>query len=227
MRSWLGKVSRAPLLIYPVLVFWACHQDSAEPMAGLAMLFLALLLPLWLAVRWLAKVTPTRPAFLLWLAVALGAAGGAVYMWRVPLLQIGEYYRVPFLLQDLSAFAFMAYVFGSTLAKGREPLCSLFARHVHGSLSPALTRYTRRLTLAWAVFFVLCGLVSATLYVVAPASIWAFVSNIVMPVLTLVFFVLETQFRRWTVPPEDYCGLFETFRSFNENSPLGKKIAGR
>jgi uncharacterized membrane protein len=127
----------------------------------------------------------------------------------------------------LVAFAFLAYVFGSTLGKAREPMCSLFARHIHGTLSPLLLQYTRNLTFAWTIFFVVCGLVSLSFYVFASATLWAFVSNILMPILTLAFFVLETQFRRFVVPPEDYCGLLETFRSFKENSPIGKKIAVR
>src|ERR1700680_1594435 len=53
----------------------------------------------------------------------------------------------------------LCLVFARTLSAGREPMCSYVARLVHGSLEPALARYTRQITIAWAVFF---GLMSVT-----------------------------------------------------------------
>ena len=58
-------------------------------------------------------------------------------------------------------------VFGRTLLGGREPLITGFARRVHRSLAAGVERYTRRVTLAWCVFFAAQVLVSAILFAAA------------------------------------------------------------
>ncbi|NNU42808.1 hypothetical protein [Ramlibacter montanisoli] len=59
-----------------------------------------------------------------------------------------------YLAQHAGVHLALAIGFGSTLRRGAEPLISALARRVHGSLSPAMERYTRQVTLAWTLYFV-------------------------------------------------------------------------
>jgi len=88
-------------------------------------------------------------------------------------------------------------LFARTLRRGEEPLVSRFARLSRGGrLAPDLVRYTRNLTRAWASFFLLMAVVSATLAVTAPLATWSLFSNLVNYLLVVVFFVVEYLYRR-------------------------------
>lgn len=71
----------------------------------------------------------------------------AVDLWRVvPLLVLG----------------WLAYFFGRTLRAGRVPLIERVARVRDPELTPALCRYTRRLTAVWSMYFVVAALLSVS-----------------------------------------------------------------
>lgn len=55
----------------------------------------------------------------------------------------------------LAAFAFMAYFFHRTLDPNSEPLITRVARRENPDMPPDVEAYTRRLTLAWALCFML------------------------------------------------------------------------
>jgi uncharacterized membrane protein len=93
----------------------------------------------------------------------------------------------------------LCLVFARTLRAGREPMCSYFARMVHGTLAPAVARYTRQITYAWVVFFGFISMTSTVLFFAAPVAIWsAFVNFFTGPLICLMF-VLEYGARRYHV----------------------------
>ena len=88
-------------------------------------------------------------------------------------------------------------LFACTLRPGSEALVSRFARiHRGGELAPDLARYTRNLTAAWAGFFVVMAVISATLAVTGPLAAWSLFSNLLNYLLVVLFFVLEYTYRR-------------------------------
>ena len=88
-------------------------------------------------------------------------------------------------------------LFARTLRPGSEALLSRFARiHRGGELALDLARYTRKLTAAWAVFFLVMALISATLAVTGPLAAWSLFSNLLNYLLVVLFFVLEYVYRR-------------------------------
>jgi uncharacterized membrane protein len=82
-------------------------------------------------------------------------------------------------------------LFGGSLLPGREPLATYFARRIHGSPTPAVIRYTRHVTVAWCVFFVLQIAGSAFLILFAPIAWWSTFVNILNFPLLLGMFVAE------------------------------------
>jgi uncharacterized membrane protein len=81
--------------------------------------------------------------------------------------------------------------FGSTLRRGTEPLISALARRVHGGLTPAMARYTRRLTAAWTSYFFAMVAASLALFFAGDFVHWSLLANVLTPVFTAAFFVGE------------------------------------
>lgn len=90
----------------------------------------------------------------------------------------------------------LCYLFGQTLAGGREPMISWFARLERGALTAELARYTRRLTWVWTVFFFTMALTSALLARFASLHAWSLFTNLVNYLLAAALFLGEYAYRR-------------------------------
>lgn len=94
----------------------------------------------------------------------------------------------------------LAILFGRTLAHGREPLITMFARMERGTLEADLARYTRRLTGIWVGFFVGAAFLSAALSFAASPAIWGWFVAVGNPLAVAALFLGEYAFRRWRYP---------------------------
>ncbi|WP_308389610.1 hypothetical protein [Acidithiobacillus sp. AMEEHan] len=81
--------------------------------------------------------------------------------------------------------------FGLTLRSGRQPLITSMVQRMHGNLDPALIQYTRKVTIAWTLFFATQLIVSISLLLFAPLVIWSFFVNILDLPLVLTMFAIE------------------------------------
>jgi uncharacterized membrane protein len=91
----------------------------------------------------------------------------------------------------------LCWLFGRTLAAGREPMIARFARIERGEALPAdLARYTRGLTLAWTVFFASMAAISLALAAWGPLAVWSLFTNAINYALVALFFVGEYVLRR-------------------------------
>ena len=90
---------------------------------------------------------------------------------------------------------FLMWLFGRTLFRGREPLITGFARRVHGTLPPEMETYTRRITLAWCVFFIAQVGLSAVLFAFATLEVWSLFVNVLSMPLVAFMFVAEYVYR--------------------------------
>jgi len=87
-----------------------------------------------------------------------------------------------------AAYLFLLWLFGRTLRDGREPLITRLARHGRGSLPPAMETYTRRLTIAWCVFFAAQLALSALLLHLGWLESWSLFINVLnLPLVALMF----------------------------------------
>lgn len=106
-------------------------------------------------------------------------------------------------------------VFGRTLLGGREPLITGFARRVHGILLPAdIERYTRRVTLAWCVFFAVQVLVSAILFAQASLETWSLFVNLMSAPLIALMFVAEYLYRIVQFPDHAHAPIWKGIQLF-------------
>lgn len=100
-------------------------------------------------------------------------------------------FGLPHLVTNL----FLMWLFARTLKDGREPLITSIARRVHGSLKPELEIYTRRVTYAWSLFFLLQVVVSLGLYIFASLQTWSMYINVLNVPLVILMFVCEYTYR--------------------------------
>lgn len=91
-------------------------------------------------------------------------------------------------LPHLAIYLLLLAWFGASLLPGRDPLVTYMARHVHDTMTPELIAYTRRVTVAWCVFFVAMGATSLALFAWAPIGAWsAFVNLLNLPLVAAMF----------------------------------------
>ncbi|MBY4871205.1 hypothetical protein DIE14_21585 [Burkholderia sp. Bp9017] len=186
------------------------HHAAATPGAhgfGLAM---ALVPPLLLALG--AALRSPRRAWLVpaWLLVA-----AALWAARMPLewhFEWGLY------LEHTSFNLAMALLFGRTLAAGQVPLCTRFATMIHGTITPAVARYTRRITLAWTLFFVAIAAVSTLMFATAPIVAWSTFANYLSLPLVAVMFAAEHACRRFALPDDTRPRMIDAVRAYRAST---------
>lgn len=164
---------------------------------------------LLLLVAWLPQVLRRHSA------LALGA-----WLALVALLVIPAFFgRAQLALMALPVvfMAAVAWVFGRTLARGREPLVTRFVRIIEGDARlalPGVRTYTRGVTVFWAVLLGAMSLLSLAIALLAvpdgwlatfglapvvrlPGSLLAWYPEAGCWVVLLAAFVGEYLFRRW------------------------------
>ena len=105
-------------------------------------------------------------------------------------------------------------VFGRTLKGGREPLITGFARRVHGTLPADIELYTRRITLAWCVFFAAQVLVSALLFALASLETWSVFVNLLSGPLVVLMFAGEYLYRIVRFPDHAHVSIWKGVQMF-------------
>lgn len=211
----IGKrISTICALAYPVAAHLAIARGSlAWVVSALALLAASMLLPGLLQGRAAA-----------WIGVPIvGGALWALARASTPALSL---YIAPVLVP-----AFMAWVFGRTLASGDTPLIEQLIRLMHDrgdEPEPAVWSYARRLTLAWTAFFIALASTNLLLAALAepdglllanglrppftvPQYWWSLFANVIGYVLVAVFFAIEYAYRRYRFPEQPFRNMFDFF----------------
>ena len=118
---------------------------------------------------------------------ALVLAGLVLQAWQGGGLAPARLY----LAQHVAIHLSLAALFGLTLRTGQEPLVTALARRVHGGLTPAMEAYSRKVTIAWSIYFVLMATLSIGLFLLAPFAAWAVFANLLTPLALISMFVGE------------------------------------
>lgn len=118
-------------------------------------------------------------------------------------------------------------LFGRSLAPNRQALITSVAMTIYKrGLPPEIAEYTRSVTIAWCVFFVLQLLVSLLLFVFAPVQVWSLFVNILnLPLLGLMF-GCEYAYRRWRLPNRPQSSLSGVAHAFMQSAAHGMNGVG-
>jgi uncharacterized membrane protein len=99
-------------------------------------------------------------------------------------------------LYPVAISAVLLVTFGYTLMRPPTIVARL-ARASGTTMTPAIERYTRKVTVAWCVFFVVNGLVALVIGLQGSMQTWLLYNGIVSYVLMGVLFAGEYLVRRW------------------------------
>lgn len=211
-----------PALCYPLTAHFAAARHSVSlTLLAMALLAAAVLLP---------SMLRGRPAA--WLALPPVLAG----LWLLGRMHINQLplYAAPVLIP-----AFVAWVFGHTLAKDKIPLIERLVRVLHPPeepLDPAIGPYARRLTLTWTVLLIVIATINLVLAaVVTPEGLllaagyappftvsqhtWSWFANVVGYLLVAGFFLIEYAYRRRRFPQQPYRNLLDFIRRMLAATP--------
>jgi uncharacterized membrane protein len=151
--------------------------------------------------------------------VGLMAAAAAAMLLRRYWPALERNFSVLYLVQEAGFYSLMALSFGQSLLGHRVALCTQLADRVHGPLNAQEVRYTRRVTAAWALFFVAIAAASVGLFVFAPLRTWSLFANFcVFPLIGLMF-VAEYAVRRRVLPQVPRRGILAAVRVYFASSP--------
>lgn len=160
-------------------------------------------------------------------ALVLGAIGAAAAAIWIEWPALERHFPSVFFVEHAGANFLLMLLFGRTLAAGREPLVTRFARLLHGTLPPEVERYTRRVTLAWTIFFATLFVLSCTLYLGRFLPAWSFLANIASPVLIGAMFVVEYAVRLRALPHWERVGILGGIRAFSRHFAAARFEAPR
>jgi uncharacterized membrane protein len=151
--------------------------------------------------------------------VALVAAAGAALLLRHYWPVLDKNFALVYLLQEGGFYSIMAASFGQSLLGNHVSLCTQLADKVHGPLTPQELTYTRRVTAAWAIFFLSVTAITVGLFVYAPLRIWSLFANFCAVPLIGLMFVAEYAVRRRVLPQAPRRGILAAVRVYFASSP--------
>lgn len=196
----------AVLLAYVSLAHFSNLHPEARALGvtlALAPLAGGLLLLLWRTGRRLATI-----------CLALLGALLLARWWTL----LATHFAWLYLAQQTGFYALLGLMFGRSLAAGSEPLCSRLARMLHGALSPALARYTRQITVVWALLFAAITATHVVLFLMAPLAVWSLFANFLCLPLIAATFVVEYIVRCQVLPKSERATLLDGVRAFTASS---------
>lgn len=178
------------------------------------------LVPVTVIALWALRRTHHR--ILLLIALALVAAGMALD-WTV----MERHFPDLLFLEHAGANLVLAIVFGRTLASGHEALVTRFARLLHAAVPPEVERYTRKVTVAWTLFFVTLFGLSCALYLGGMLAAWSVLANLLTPILIASMFLVEYTVRHRVLPNWERIGILGGLRAFSRHFSTARFEAPR
>lgn len=211
VASWSWKI----LIVLACVAYqYLVHSSVGNAQVGLFYLVL-LWLPLVLFAGWILLRSRNKPV---WLA-ALLTAGMVVYLVehqeRLGLAAVSG-------MSHAAAYLLLLWYFGRTLGRGRESLITRLARSVHGTLPPAMELFTRKMTIAWCVFFASQLIVSALLFAFAPLNAWSLFINLLNLPLLAIMFLGQMVYRRVRHPDYPRASIWQAIEAFTQDASLSK-----
>ena len=164
-----------------------------------------------LASMWVLAVAAAWATRWRWPAVVAASLGA----WGAWVLQrhVAWDPRYIYLIQHAGTHLWLGVLFGSTLRTGAEPLVTRLATIVHGPLPPRIAAYTRKVTLAWTLYFLAVTSISLVLFFAGWSWWWSVLVNFAAWPGVLAMFVVEYIVRRLSHPDFPHVTFFESFRS--------------
>jgi uncharacterized membrane protein len=150
--------------------------------------------------------------------LALGAGGIVAALCVQAVLGVHVSPQALYVAQHMGIHLFLAVLFGSTLRAGRKPLITTLAERVHRVFTPDMVVYTRKVTLAWTLYFIAMAAASLLLYAFAPFDAWALFANLLTPLALVAMFGAEYVLRYRLHPEFERTSVAAAVRSYMQGT---------
>jgi uncharacterized membrane protein len=160
------------------------------------------------------------------LPLLLALVGASLLLW-LGWESLERYFSDVFFLEHVGTNLLLGAIFGRTLVGEREPLCTRFARLLHGPLSPEEARYSRQVTAAWTLFFLAIATLSCLLYLGGHVAAWSILANFLTLPLVVAMFAIEYAVRRRVLPAAQGASILDGARAFWRHSEAAPSEAPR
>lgn len=210
----LGKILFVLAFIgYPIVL----HAFILKEEVGVSQL-LFVFVPLLAAISWMALRLIGKG----WWPLVLLLFAGAVYY-----IVTGNHERIGLLVVNGLSHAtlnlFLLWLFGRTLLPGKEPLVSQISRHMTGDIRPHILVYTRQVTIAWCIYFVLQVTISLLLYAYATFAAWSFFINVLNLPLLFLMFAAEKAYRTAHFPDHPRTSIRKVIEVYSRDFAVPRK----
>lgn len=211
------KIARLAMTIaYPVLLVL-----SSFSFAPAALKVLLLIAPVAILLNiWITQLSNPRLRLTLRVCVCLAVVSVCVLLFRLR----HENLQWLIVLQESGVLLVMAGVFGITLLTPGDALCTRFIRFAHASPSAQLLRYSRQITVAWALFFLFAATGSLVLYFFLPTHIWALYNSFGIPICAIGFFCVENFSQRFFLTREERRTPVEVWKAIRATQASQKSV---
>ncbi len=218
VRAVRWSVIAAGVIAYPVLA----HYSAASPAAA--------------NMPWLGVAVSLMPplAVLVWLTWRSTGLLGTLLLCTVMSLVLWGFWETlernfgwVYFIQHAGTYVMLAALFGVSLTRGREPLCTRLAEAVRGSLDSEVVRYTCKVTRAWTLFFLGMSLASAVLFLFGTIEAWSVFANFLSLPLVLLMFVAEHLVRLHKLPHLEQHSIMESILAFRRTAKVCPGAATR
>ncbi len=118
------------------------------------------------------------------------------------------------MVQRSAIFILLAFTFGLTLRSGHMPLISRIAEMLHGPLNMQQARYTRKVTVAWTLFFLALTMVLFLMFFILGEHVWVLFSGTASMVLIASMFIMEYAVRCRQIPISERSSMVEGIRTY-------------
>ena len=218
VRAVRWSVIAAGVIAYPVLAHYSAASPAAANMPSLGVA-VSLMPPLAVLVWLTWRSTGLLGTLLLCAVMSLVLWG----FWEALERSFGWVYFI----QHAGTYVMLAALFGASLTRAREPLCTRLAEAVRGSLDSEVVRYTRQVTRAWTLFFLGMSLVSAVLFLFGTIEAWSVFANFLSLPLVLLMFVAEHLVRLHKLPHLEQHSIMESILAFRRTPKVCPGAATR
>jgi uncharacterized membrane protein len=191
---------------YQCLVHSALAGGQAEPVR-IALAFL----PLLALASWIITSSRNKP---LWIFILVAAGVTIFLLERQEQWGLAAAYSLPHAV----IYSSLLWLFGHTLLPGRQALVTRLAQRVHGTLSPDMEIYTRRITVAWCLFFLGQLIASLLLFTLSSLEVWSLFINFLNVPLVLLMFAGEYVYRVIRHPEFPHASILDAMRAFAQDS---------
>ncbi|RBA25051.1 hypothetical protein [Herminiimonas fonticola] len=147
------------------------------------------------------------------IALAIALVTMIVHFWPILLSRLDRIY----LVEHIATNMMLCWFFAHTLFGGRTPIITTLARSIHPDIPDNVVRYTRTVTLAWALFFVVQILLSLLIYYAAPISAWSLFANVLNWPLVILMFAAEYACRKRVNPDFQHATVKESVAAYFNN----------